>query len=180
MIKKVERTVTETGTSINQDIELSQKGIIQFVPSLTARHFVIPCNIPNPKVFTIIPMHSNSAHSLNASSSEALPWCDLVLHKASDVNASMFASVASEVYASDVGYRLRMDTASYNLYVAAASQAATTAASNARLASNSLWHPVPGFQNNAKKYLKVGPVTQSVSASFSVTKQKFSYEVRGY
>ncbi len=179
MIENVARTVTETGTTIDQQVELSQKGIIQIVPSVTGRHFVLPCNIPNPKVFTICPMTENAAIALGASSTEPVPWSDLILHYATGANVSAFASIASTVLEAEVGYRYRMDTASFALYVAAASQGATTAASNARLASNSLWKKVHTFGANQKKYLKVF-VNQTASDVFQAKKIKFSYEIKGY
>jgi len=178
MIGKVERTVTETGTTIDQKVELSQKGTIQVVSSLTSKLLAIPCNIPNPETLSLFPMTANAAIALNASTTEAIPYTDFVLHSGTGASLT-FASIASGVLQADVGYRLRMDTASYSLFVAAASQAATTCASNSRLASNSLWHKVYGYASNAQKYLLVN-IANSASDVYQAKKIKFKYEIRGY
>jgi len=180
MIGKVERTVTETGTSLDQNIELTQRGTIQIVPTTAVGNklMAIPCSIPFPQALNIYPMTSDAAIALSGSTAEAHNYQDFVLHWATGASNS-FGSVASNVFASDVGYRLRMDTASYSLFVATASAYATGAASNTRLASKSFWRKVDGFANNQRKYLLVN-IANGVSDTFKTRKLKFKYEIKGY
>jgi len=178
MIGKVERTVTETGTTLDQNIELSQKGEFVIVSSLTSKLFAIPCNIPNPETLNLYPVEADAAEALRASDG-SVPWyTDFVLHWATGASLT-YGSIASNVNLAEVGHRLRMDTASYSLFVATASAYATGAASNTRLASKSFWRKVDGYASNQRKYLLVN-IANIASESYQATKLRFKYEVKGY
>lgn len=176
MIEKVARTVTETGTTIDQDVELSQKGQIQTVV-LSGKQFTIPTTISNPKMLTLMAMNSDAAGALGASGGITAVYCDLTLHYATGASLA-FASIASDVDAADVGKRLRLST-DYELFVAKAVTGAASAASDSLLADTDFWTKLDSFGANQKKYLLVN-VANSASAFLKVKKCSFAYEVRGY
>ncbi len=180
MIRKVERTVTETGTTIDQDVELSQKGKFIVVPTTSGANVLlaIPCNIPNPETLNLYPLTANSARALGASDGEAPAYTDFVLHWATGATQT-YASVASNSNIDEINHRLRMDTASYSLFVATASQTSGNVGSNALLASNSLWRKVDGYANNPRKYLLVN-IANIASTIYQTKKMWFKYEIRGY
>lgn len=173
MIENAVRTYTEKTTSIDQDIELSQKGVVTLVPKAGVV-LGIPTTIKDVRSLTFTPMSSITASALSA----AAGWyCDLALYKASDVY-NTFASIASGILQAEIGKRLRMSS-DYKLYVALASMAATSCASNSRLASGSVFRQLTQFGTNQQKYLKV-VVRNAASGSYKAKKQSFAYEVRGY
>jgi hypothetical protein len=175
MIEKVNRTYTEKTTSIDQEIELSQKGIMTFVPrAATGNDIGIPCMISDPRLITLTPMTGLTASALLTTGGYS---CDLVLYKASDVY-NTFASIASGILLAEVGRRLRMSS-DYKLYVAKASMAATSCASNTRLASGSVFRQLEQFGTNQKRYLKV-VIDNAASGALQAQKQTLAYEIRGY
>jgi hypothetical protein len=175
-IEKVCRTITEKTTSVEQPIELTQKGIIQFVPK-SGKVLGIPCLIPNPKVLTLIPMTLITAQSLSASGLGGGWYSDLSLHYATAVS-NCFLDVASTVLEADKYDRIRMKS-NYTLYQTLASMAATSASYATNFNQASLYKQLPEYGTNAKKYLVVN-VANSASALFKVKKQKLAYEIRGY
>lgn len=176
MIRKVERTVTETGTTINQDVELSQKGHIQTVV-LSGKIFAIPTTIPNPTNLSLLALNSDAAIALGASGGIAGVYSDLVLHFATGASLS-FASIASDVDDADIGLRIRMTNA-YKLFVAKGTGGTASAASDSLIVEGDFWRELTEFGTNQKKYLLVN-IANSASAGLKTVKCNFAYEVRGY
>ena len=176
MIERVNRTYTEKTTSIDQDIELSQKGIISFAPG-SGRVIGIPTMIKDPRLLILQPMSAITSNALGASLAQGW-YCDLTLHYASAVSAA-FASLASGVLLSEIGRRIRISSASLDLYVANASMASNSASNTVVIASDSLWKKVERYSGNAKRFLVV-TIANSASVSFKTKKQTLAYEVRGY
>ena len=171
------RVMTEKTTSIEDPIELSQKGIIQFVPS-KGNKILIPCLIPNPMILNIMPMTQLTRKALSgASNASAGGWsCDLTLHHATAAS-SAFGSIASTVLEADKNDRIRLSPTGI-LYQSKASMAANSC-SNAALTNATNWKPLPQYGTNAKRYLVVD-LHNSASLTFKAKKQKLAYEVRGY
>lgn len=181
-IGKVVRTISEKTTSVQDDIEVSQKGIISFVPAAaTGLVFGIPTTIQNPVMLHLLPMNADTAGALGGNSSgSACPWyCDLTLHHASGVSRA-FASLASISYVEDIGRRIRISATDLSLYVAQASMAANYASNTVVIASSSLWKLDERFASNAKKYLMVTISKYASATNFHVKKQVLAFEVRGY
>ena len=176
MIEKRNRTYTEKTTSIDQEIELTQKGIITFVPA-SGRVFGIPTTIPDPRFLSLMPISSITAEALGASLAQGW-FCDLSLHYASGVSAA-FASIASGVLNSEIGRRLRISKTALDLYVAQASMAAGSASNTVVIASTSLWKAEDRFQDNPQKFLLV-TIANSASVHFKTKKQSLAYLVTGY
>ena len=176
MIEKTARTYTEKTTSIDQDIELSQKGIITFVP-VSGRVFGIPTTIQDPRLLHLMPMSAITSNALGASLAQGW-FCDLTLHYATGVSAA-FASIASNTLNSEVGRRVRISATALDLYVAGASLAVGGASNAVVIASSSAWKKDQRFTSNPKKFLLV-TVANSASISFKTKKQTLAYEVRGY
>lgn len=174
-IDKVVRTFSEKATSVESPIEVTQKGIITFVP-VSGRVFGIPTTIEDPRFLSLMAMSAITSNCLGASKAESW-YCDLALYKASDVSAA-FGSIASNTLKSEVGRRIRIKSASLDLFVALASMAASYA-SKTRLASTAYWKEDLRFANNAQKFLKV-TIANSASVSFKTKKQTLAYEVKGY
>lgn len=176
MIEKRNRTYTEKTTSIEQDIEVTQKGIISFVP-VSGRVFGIPTTIEDVRFLSLMPMSAVTANALGASQSEGW-YCDLTLHYASGVSAA-FASIASTTLQAEVGRRVRVSATDLSLYVAAASLAVGGASNAVVIASSSAWKLDTRFASNAQRYLLV-TTPNSASVSFKTKKQTLAYEVKGY
>lgn len=176
MIEKTNRTYTEKTTSIDQDIELTQKGIITFVP-VSGRVFGIPTTIKDPRLLSLMPMSAITSNALGASLAQGW-YCDLSLHYASGVSAA-FASIASTTLESEVGRRVRISKTALDLYVAGASLAAGGASNAVVIASSSAWKADQRFADNAKKFLLV-TIANSASVSFKTKKQTLAFEVKGY
>lgn len=179
-IYKKHRALSEKTTSVQDPIEVVQRGVISFVRSANGGRFVIPTNITgNIVALNLTPLSRLTAKALSASSVLNGWYCDYTLHYATD-GLKVFGSVASTVTPAEIGYRLRMST-DYKLYVAMASMAATTAASNSRLASNSLFRQLVDFGTNQQRYLIVEAGALAGSAASTIGKKlKLSYEVVGY
>lgn len=174
-IDKVVRTISEKTTSVQNDVEVTQKGIITFVP-VSGRVIGIPTTIEDPRFLSLMPMSAITSQALGASLAQSW-YCDLALYKASDVS-KCFGSIASSVLNSEVGQRVRINSASLDLYSALASMAAGYA-SDTRLASTAYWKRDTRFADNAQKFLKV-TIANSASVSFKTKKQTLAYVVTGY
>ena len=172
------RTITEKTTSIEDPIELSQKGIIQFVPS-KGNKILIPCLIPNPMILNLMPMTQLTRKALSGgSNASAGGWsCNLQLYHATNAASSAFGNIASNVLEADKNDRLRLGPTGI-LYQSKASMAANSC-SNAALTNATNWKALPEYGVNGKKYLVVD-LHNSASALFKAKKQKLAYEVRGY
>ena len=175
-IYKKQRSLSEKTTSIEEPIELVQRGVISFVPS-KGTSFLIPTQIKNPVMVSIMARGATTAQALGASVKCQSWYCDLSLHYATNAASSGFGSIASNVLISEIGTRLRLKGS--KLYVAVASMAAGSASNAVVGASNSLWRELPEFASGEKKYLVVN-VLGSASTYFKVKKTKISFEVIGY
>lgn len=176
MIENRNRTYTEKTTSIDQGIEVTQKGIISFVP-VSGRVFGIPTTIEDVRFLSLMPMSAITANALGASQSEGW-YCDLTLHYASGVSAA-FASIASAIAEAEVGRRIRISATDLSLYVGQAARASDSASNTAVIASTAVWKLDTRFASNAQRYLLVN-VPNSASISFITKKQTLAYEVKGY
>lgn len=178
-IYRKHRALSEKTTSIEDPIEVVQRGIISFVPSKACGAFLVPTQITNPVGLRITPMSSMTAQALNCGSVGGTHiWSDLTLYYATAAASSCFGSLASLVTPAEIGRRLRI----YNghLYVATASLAATSAENTELSTTASIyWRKLDEFGSNAKKYLKV-VVPNTSSAYFIKKKQLLAFEVVGY
>lgn len=175
MIENQRRTISEKATSVQDTPEVTQKGIITFVP-VSGLVFGIPTTIEDPRFLDLMPMSAVTANALGASKAESW-YCDLALYKASDVSKA-FGSIASTVLNSEVGRRVRINSTSLDMYVALASMAVGYA-SDTPLASTAYWKPNHIYADNAQKFLKV-TIANSASVSFKTKKQTLAYKVTGY
>lgn len=175
-IYRKHRSLSEKTTSIEDPIEVVQRGVISFVPT-KGTSFLIPTQIENPVMVKIQGRAATTAQALGASAKCQSWYCDLSLHYATNAASSGFGSIASNVLLSEVGKRLRLKGS--KLYVAVASMAAGSASNAVVGASNSLWRELPEFASGAKKYLVVN-VPNSASTYFKAKKTHISYEVVGY
>ena len=176
MIGKVERTIGEQHTSINQEIELSQKGQIQTV-ALSGKILSIPTNIPDPRILTLTAMNAYAGAALGASGKGGHWYSDLTLHYATGASLC-FASIASSVVAADIGKRIRMNS-SYKLFVANGLGSAASAASNSLIVDGAFWKELGAFGANQQKYILV-TLASTASTAFIGNKCNFAYEVKGY
>jgi len=175
-IYRKHRALSEKTTSIEDPIEVVQRGVITFVPS-KGRTFFIPTQITNPVSLRIFPMHATSAQAFVDSSAGGMTWySNLKLHYATNAASSGFGSIASNVLLEEVGKRIRL----YNgkLHVATASCYATSA-ENTELSALTTWRKLEEFGSNAQKYLVV-TMPNIASAYFVAKKQWINYEVVGY
>ena len=175
-IYKKHRSLSEKTTSIEDPIEIVQRGVISFVPS-KGRTFLIPTQIKNPVMVKLSAIGATTAQAFGASSKAETWRCDLSLHYATNAASSAFGSIASNVLLSEIGNRLRLKGS--KLYVAVASMAANSASNAVVGASNSLWRELPEFASDEKKFLVV-TMPNSASTYFKAKKQKLSFEVVGY
>lgn len=175
-IYKKHRGLSEKTTSIEDPIEVKQRGIISFVPS-KGRTFLIPTHIGNPVNLKLQAMSDVTAQALGASAKCQTWYCDLSLHYATNAASSGFGSIASTVLLAEVSRRLRLKGS--KLYEAVASMAAGSASNAVVGASNSLWRELPEYASGTKKFLVV-TMPNSASTYFKAKKQTISFEVIGY
>jgi len=179
-IYKKHRALSEKTTSIEDPIEVMQRGVITFAPS-KGTAFLIPTQIQNVVHLNITAMNLDAARSLGGSAAaakvEPLFYSDYKLYHATNAASSGFGSLASAVNEVEVGKRLRLVDS--KLYVAIASMAADYASDTVVLASTAYWRQLEEFASNAQKYLVVN-VPNGASAYFKLKRQKISYEVVGY
>lgn len=177
-IYKKHRTLSEKTTSVEDPIELIQRGVITFAPS-KGRGLLIPTQITNPVMLNIIPMSAITAQAWHGGSAAGVvPYSDLTLHYATNAASSCFGSLASNVLIAEIGKRIRMVDS--KLYVATASMAANSASNTGVTSTASTsWRQLEEFGSNAKKYLVV-TIPNAASAYFKVKKQSIAYEVVGY
>jgi len=177
-IYKKHRSLSEKTTSIEDPIEVVQRGVITFIPSKATGAFLLPTQITNPLKVTINPMDSLTAQAINSGSVGAAHWwTDLKLYHATNAASSCFGSIASIASLDEVGKRLRI--ADGKLYVAAASNSAIQAYDAVVEASTAHWRQLEEFGSNAQKYLLVH-IPNTASAYFILKKMRLSYEVIGY
>jgi hypothetical protein len=178
MIEKSMRTFSEKTTSVEHDIERSQKGIVRQTirTARGGRVIVIPTIIKNPKVLTITPLNNKAAIQFH----NAGGWfSDLNLYHASNASVSL-SLIRSATTTSVANIRLADSLVLYNrdLYIAVGAVTATQSASASLITgSKSLFKKLDEFSDNAKAFLKV--TGRSASAG-SNTNVYFAYEVRGY
>ena len=182
-IYRKHRSLSEKTTSIEDPIEVVQRGVIEFAPAAAAVSFLIPTQIENPVSLKLQAMNAQAAYLLgasNAAGAKAGKWhSDLALYYATNAGSLAFGSCAST--ASFVGRRLKMHSG--KLYVNTATLAAgscSTAGFVTALASGGRWRQLAEFGSNAKKYLVVTPGNGVVTAMVAGMKARISYEVIGY
>lgn len=179
-IYKKHRGLSEKTTSIEDPIEVKQRGIISFVPS-KGRTFLIPTHIENPVMLKLEPLSLPSQKWMNGGSNASTVnhgyFTDLSLHYATNAASSAFGSIASNVLLAEVDRRLRLKGS--KLYIANASMAAGSASNAVVGASDSLWRELPEYASGSKKFLVV-TVQNGASAYFKAKKQTIAFEVIGY
>ena len=173
------RTITEKTTSVEDPIELSQKGTVSVVhisgraPGVLA----VPTNIPKPKSVTLIPMNSLTAKVLQR-------WyCNYNLYPVTE--ATMAKLLAKSATAASLASGLTDVLVSYNgkLYI---SDSTTTigssqlASASLITASDSLFKKVPWIASAEAKLLAINFQGIATIASLSKAELRYSYEVRGY
>ena len=182
-IYKKHRTLSEKTTSIEDPIEVVQRGVIEFAPAANAVSFLIPTQITNPVKLSITPMNAQATYVLGASNAagkkNGMWYSDLTLHYATNAGSLAFGSCAST--ASYVGRRLKMyDAKLYvNIATLAAGSCSTTGFVTA-LASGGRWRQLEEFGSNSQKYLVVTPGNGVVTAMVAGAKTRIAYEVVGY
>lgn len=174
MIEKTMRTFSEKATSIEYDIEKSQKGVIAFKHYRSKKFLVIPTSIKFPKVVNLTALNPVGCRALTngfyASNGE------LTVRRATngDVSTALNYSATSA--------RLEQDHVflyGRNLYVAMTAITATSgysASPSLITGSSSLFKKVEQFENNGKNYIVL--VTRASTAT--PAGGKVAYEVRGY
>lgn len=173
MIEKSMRTFSEKTTSVEHDIERSQKGVLRALMRPGGRVIVIPTSLTDPKHLVINPLNDRAARTFVA----GRQWfCDLKLSHAS--NASVSAALrrsASTTSAASVRLSDSLVLINRDLYIAVGSPTATQSASVSLVTgSSSLFKKLDEFSGNAKKFLRVS-VSRATLANIL-----FAYEVRGY
>lgn len=173
-IYRKHRGLSEKTTSIEDPIEVVQRGVISFVPT-KGKSFYIPTQITNPVMVKLQARSVSTANALGGSIAQGW-YCDLSLHYATNAASSGFGSLASNVLLSEVGKRIRL----YNgkLHVATASCYATSAEST-ELSALATWRALDEFGSNAQKYLIIN-TPNAASVWFKLVKQHLSFEVVGY
>ena len=186
-IKPKYRVLGEANTSVQDPIEVTQKGEIVMTKSSATVAFV-PTTIKNPKIATILPLmnlfvrQSASASVKNLPSAELntalTPSSGLKLYTASQAYASGSFLTSAAVKNAYKG-QVFIDATSKELYkmkaLKAASNSASAATIGAVLASDSLSavfvEKIPHMAN--VKFIKLSDVTAATTIAFN-------YEIKGY
>lgn len=179
MIQKAVRTISEKLTSIEDPIELTQKGKIAVKGATT--FLAIPTTIENVFGVNIIPMNASGALAINGGSASGISpkksgwYCDMVKYNANDVSAALLYTTVANQASVFTGHIAVKSNAIYEAVRNIGTAATATAGVGA---SNSMWKKVPYFSSNAnaKNFLKV----TLRGASYATTNVKFAYEVIGY
>ena len=191
MIEKVARTLSEKTTSVDQEIELSQKGIVGVGTKHAAHCLVVPTNISDPRLVNITPLNVAAKMLLKSG------WhCDLVLKAATEAtltrllrrsatgasNASGGANILvydnGRIYISDPIYNSRI-TASCGIFLASNS---IIRASDSQFRKVG-WIASVGSGGEEYKLLKIQPDVKLASSGAAVAGMryvKYAFEVRGY
>ena len=191
MIEKVARTLSEKATSVEQEIELSQKGIVAVGLKHNTICLVVPTNIPNPKTLHLTALNVRAAVLLRNG------WfCDLVLKSASEASIALLlrpsATGASNASSADGGHFLtvrkgRLQQGKSGLASKAVFGKAI-AASGTYGASKSWFEPLSwiasiGSGGEQYKLLKIHTNLALASGGAAVAANKdikYAFEVRGY
>ena len=176
-IKKVYRTISEKTTSVEDPIELTQKGKVSL--TTVSAYLPIPTTIEEVYSVKILPL-SASARKLLYGGSVAQGgrtgfYCDLVKYNANSVSTALKYTVAAN--ASTIANE-SIAMKSNALYLAERATVTAATATAGVGASESLWKKVKFFGSNAAdtNYLKV----MLNSTSYAQSTCRFSYEVKGY
>lgn len=183
-IEKVCRTITEKTTSVEQPIELTQKGKIKvtYLSTRNACVLPVPTSIKNPKSLVIIPHTLKTSKIFNQGR-----WItDFVLYSATEASLSrlLIAPATNTVLASLASGSANGDmliTYDGKLYIAPSAGVASSAfTSGATIKTAGTLIQVPfSSATNAKCMLKITYAPATV-ASFTKEILSYSYEVRGY
>ena len=191
MIEKVARTLSEKTTSVDQEIELSQKGIVAVGFKHQATSLVVPTNIDSPKSLTLTPLNAAAAKALKNG------WfCDFVLKAATEATLTRLlrrsatggsnASGGADILVYDNG-RLYISNPIYDSRI--------TASCGKFIASNSIvrastsqfrkinWIASVGSGGEEYKLLKIHSGTPVASRGAAVAGDRYAryaFEVRGY
>ena len=191
MIEKVARTLSEKATSVEQEIELSQKGIVGIGLKSGVICLIVPTNIPNPKILTLTPLNAGTATLLKHG------WhCDFVLKSATEASMASIlrisATNASNASGADGGdYLVKKNGRLYQGKSGLASKAEfgkAIAASGTYVASKSWFVPLNwiasiGSGGEQYKLLKISTGIKLASGGAVVAANrniKYAFEVRGY
>jgi hypothetical protein len=177
MIEHKIRTYSETGTSIDQGIELSQKGVVVERMKRALKTLIIPTTLKDPRTLIITPLAASAGKNLSSG------WhCDMNLYRASNANVSKTLTTHGTTAASNAsGYADTLVMVDRELYISRTAVSGTHIASDSLVTgSASLFKKLTEFgttADNAQKYLVA---TSLATLAGNTTIAKFAYEVRGY
>jgi len=175
-LEKTIRTFSEKATSVESEIEVSQKGVLGFRVFRAQYNVIIPTNVKVVKSVEFTPMNASTAHFLTNGYHS-----DLALYEATNSNVS--TAIIRSASVDDVTYTIPakdfLVLTGRNLYQSVASMTSTLAASNSLITgSESLWTKQEDYGSNSKKYLVITGRIGASAASFA--NLKLAYDVRGY
>ena len=179
-IQKAYRTISEKLTSVEDPIEVTQKGKVSF-KSISA-YLPVPTTIQNVWSVKLLPMNASAALVLHGGSAAGISpkksgWhCDLVKYKANDVSTVLKFTQAANFASAPVETIALNGAVLYQFLREVGTAATATGAVGA--ASASIVKKVAGFSSNANalNFLKV----TLRGVSFAATNCKVAYEVKGY
>jgi len=177
MIQKAYRTITEKTTSVEDPIELSQKGIVNL--TTVSAYLPIPTTIENVYSVVLTPLSASARKAVFGGSvaqgGRTGYYSDLVKYNANSVSTALKYTVAANA-STIAGESIAMKSNALYLAERATISAATATAGVG--ASESLWKKISHFGSNANdtNYLKV----MLNSTSYAQSTCRFAYEVKGY
>jgi hypothetical protein len=187
-IDKKRRTLSETITSIDDPIELSQKGQVVFTKSASTTAF-IPTAIATPKVVTVVPHMVNFARNASAAATVIpVPYAELNTALTPESGLKLYtpaSALAGGSYVTSASVKncklgqIFLDGTDYDLYRMKALKTASNAASNATMGAI--------FASASRKAVFVEAIPYTDSVKFikllditAGTTLAFSFEVKGY
>lgn len=179
-IEKTVRTITDKTTTVEDKIELSQKGEVSsvYIAGRAAGVLAIPTNIPNPHTVTLVPKNKLTGKVLQR-------WyCDYNLYPVTEATLAKLLALASTATVGSLASDVDDVMVSYNgkLYVGTDSGVGSSQLGSPSLVvgSSSLFKQVPWIASGESKLLKLIFHSVATVASLSKADLKFKYEVKGY
>lgn len=176
-IKKMYRVISEKNTSVEDPIEVTQKGIVAL--TTVSAYLPIPTNIEVPYSVQITPLSASARKAVYGGSvaqgGRTGFYCNFTKYNANSVSTALKYTVAANA-STIAGESIAMKSNALYQAVRATVTAATATAGVG--ASESLWTKVKFFGSNANdtNYLKV----MLNSTSYAQSTCRFAYEVKGY
>lgn len=181
-IEKKYRVITEKTTSVEDPIELVQKGTVKAkrIAARAAVVLAIPTSIENPKTLTIVPLNIPTGKAIQRY------HCDMIRYSATNasiaklLDPSATTAVVASFGSADTNADL-MITYDGKLYIVGANGCASSVIKTLTgIKTSTAISKVPFITaTNSKGILKVVFPT-ATAASLNTTFFSYSYEVRGY